>query len=39
MHPSDRDRRTANRRTGLMLAAVAAAFFVFVILKYQVFGR
>lgn len=37
MHPSDR--KTANRRTGLMLAAVAVAFFVFVILKYKVFGR
>ncbi|HQZ03343.1 MAG TPA: cytochrome oxidase small assembly protein [Thauera sp.] len=33
------DRRTANRRTGLLLAAVACAFFVFVILKYKVFGQ
>jgi hypothetical protein len=33
------DRRAANRRTGLMLAAVAFAFFVFVILKYKVFGQ
>ncbi|MDD3675387.1 MAG: cytochrome oxidase small assembly protein [Thauera propionica] len=33
------DRKAANRRTGLMLAAVAFAFFVFVILKYKVFGQ
>lgn len=33
------DRKAANRRTGLMLAAVALAFFVFVILKYKVFGQ
>lgn len=33
------DRRTANLRMGLTLAAVALAFFLFVILKYKVFGR
>ncbi len=33
------DRRAANRRTGLVLAAVAFAFFAFVILKYKVFGQ
>ncbi len=33
------ERRAANRRTGLMLAVVAFAFFVVVILKYKVFGR
>lgn len=33
------DRRTANLRMGLVLAAVALAFFLFVILKYKVFGR
>jgi hypothetical protein len=33
------DRRTANLRTGLLLAAVAVGFFLFVILKYKVFGR
>lgn len=38
MSPSDRARTTANRRTGLMLAAVASAFFVLVILKYKVFA-
>lgn len=32
-------RKAANRRTGLMLAAVACVFFVFVILKYKVFGQ
>ena len=33
------DRRTANVRMGLTLAAVALAFFLFVIVKYKVFGR
>lgn len=33
------DRRAANLRMGLILAAVALAFFLFVILKYKVFGR
>ncbi len=33
------DRKAANRRTGLMLAAVACAFFVFAFLKYKVFGQ
>lgn len=33
------DRRAANVRMGLILAAVALAFFLFVILKYKVFGR
>lgn len=32
------DRRGANVRTGLMLAAVALVFFVVVIVKYKVFG-
>ena len=32
-------RKAANRRIGLMLAAVACVFFVFVILKYKVFGQ
>lgn len=30
-------RRTKNVRTGLLLAAVAVAFFVAVIVKYKVF--
>ena len=33
------ERKAANRRTGLMLAAVACLFYVFVILKYKVFGQ
>jgi len=33
------DRRIANLRLGLTLAAVALGFFLFVILKYKVFGR
>lgn len=33
------ERRAANRRTGLMLAVAAFAFFVAVILKYKVFGQ
>ena len=33
------ERKAANRRTGLMLAAVACVFFVFVILKYKVFNQ
>lgn len=32
------DRRSANLRTGLLLGAVALGFFLFVILKYKVFG-
>ncbi|MFN4063353.1 cytochrome oxidase small assembly protein [Parazoarcus communis] len=33
------DRRSANRRTGLMLAGVALLFFLIVIVKYKVFGQ
>ena len=33
------DRRAANLRTGLLLAAVALGFFLFVIVKYKVFGQ
>lgn len=33
------ERKAANRRTGLMLAALACVFFLFVILKYKVFGQ
>ncbi len=33
------ERRAANLRTGLMLAAVALVFFIAVIVKYKVFGR
>ena len=32
------DRKAANRRTGLMLVAMACAFFVFAFLKYKAFG-
>ena len=32
-------RRSRNFRTGLLLAAVALAFFVAVIVKYRVFGQ
>ncbi len=32
------DRKRANLRTGMVLAAIAFAFFLFVILKYKVFG-
>ncbi len=32
-------RRAANIRTGLLLGAVALGFFLFVILKYKVFGQ
>jgi len=32
-------RRAANIRTGLLLGAVALGFFLFVIVKYKVFGR
>lgn len=36
--PSDDPRRAANVRTGLLLAAVALAFFFAVVLKYEVFA-
>lgn len=32
------DRKRANIRTGMLLAMIAFAFFLFVILKYRVFG-
>lgn len=32
-------RRSKNLRTGLLLAAVALAFFIGVIVKYKVFGQ
>ncbi|MFT3757275.1 cytochrome oxidase small assembly protein [Thauera sp.] len=32
------ERRAANRRTGLMLAAVAFTFFLIVIIEYEVLG-
>ncbi len=32
------DRKRGNVRTGLVLAAIAFAFFLFVILKFKVFG-
>lgn len=33
------DRRGANIRTGLILAAVALVFFLVVIIKYKVYGQ
>lgn len=33
------DRRGANIRTGLILAAVALVFFFIIIAKYKVFGQ
>lgn len=32
------DRKRANLRTGAVLVAIALAFFLFVIVKYKVFG-
>ncbi|MCL4757224.1 MAG: cytochrome oxidase small assembly protein [Rhodocyclaceae bacterium] len=31
--------RVRNVRTGLLLAAVALAFYLFILIRYQVFGQ
>jgi len=36
--PMNAQRRQANIRTGLLLAGLAAAFFIFVVLKHSVLG-